>query len=392
MSLELIDHSWDLKKLRLEGYELEVKHGFALVHHIPYVNSNKEIKFGTLVSSLSLAGEITTTPSDHVIYFIGEHPHNKDGNILTSITHSSTTQTHCEGITTNHSFSNKPQNGFSNYYDKFTSYINIISAEAEAINDNVSAITNRVIENNDIGPFKYFDTNAAKSGITNLTQKFTNQKIGIIGLGGTGAYVLDLVSKTPVEEIHLFDGDQFLQNNAFRAPGATSIEDLREKYYKVDYYKRIYSNMHVGINAHRVYLGERNDCLINLDFVFLCIDSSENKRLIIEWLIANNKAFIDTGVGINLVDDSLLGTVRITLGTPSFNEHISKRISFGDTGVDDLYTKNIQIAELNSLNATLAVIRWKKMIGFYHDHNVGYNSLLDLSTGALINEDSLDES
>jgi len=30
-------------------------------------------------------------------------------------------------------------------------------------------------------------------------------------------------------------------------------------------------------------------------------------------------------------------------------------------------TKNIQVADLNCLNATLAVIRWKKMCGFYFD-------------------------
>ena len=47
-----------------------------------------------------------------------------------------------------------------------------------------------------------------------------------MGLGGTGSYVLDLVAKTPVWEIHLFDGDAFLQHNAFRSPGAPSLDEL----------------------------------------------------------------------------------------------------------------------------------------------------------------------
>ncbi|WP_318271316.1 ThiF family adenylyltransferase [Sphingobacterium cellulitidis] len=46
--------------------------------------------------------------------------------------------------------------------------------------------------------------------------KLERQKIAIIGLGGTGAYILDMVAKTPVKEIHLFDGDSFDQHNAFR--------------------------------------------------------------------------------------------------------------------------------------------------------------------------------
>ncbi|MFR7634026.1 MAG: DUF6791 domain-containing protein, partial [Streptococcus salivarius] len=43
MSQQLINHSPDLKRLRDEGYEIEVHGGHLLVHHIPYVRSNKEI-------------------------------------------------------------------------------------------------------------------------------------------------------------------------------------------------------------------------------------------------------------------------------------------------------------------------------------------------------------
>ena len=32
-----------------------------------------------------------------------------------------------------------------------------------------------------------------------------------------------------------------------------------------------------------------------------------------------------------------------------------------------MYSHNIQIAELNALNAALAVIKWKKLAGFYVD-------------------------
>ena len=84
-----------------------------------------------------------------------------------------------------------------------------------------------------------------------------SKKIAIIGLGGTGSYVLDLVAKTPVKEIHLFDGDTFLQHNAFRSPGAPSGEELRAKLPKVTYLKNAYGKMHTGIVAHPVYRGCR---------------------------------------------------------------------------------------------------------------------------------------
>jgi tRNA A37 threonylcarbamoyladenosine dehydratase len=56
--------------------------------------------------------------------------------------------------------------------------------------------------------------------------------------GGTGSYVLDFVAKTPVKEIHLFDGDIFDQHNAFRAPGAPSGEELEQRLKKVAVHDR----------------------------------------------------------------------------------------------------------------------------------------------------------
>ena len=74
--------------------------------------------------------------------------------------------------------------------------------------------------------------------------------MGIVGLGGTGSYVLDLVSKTPVSEIHLFDGDKFYSHNAFRAPGAASIEELENVEYKTDRFANMYGKMRKGIVSH----------------------------------------------------------------------------------------------------------------------------------------------
>src|ERR1700733_1779434 len=89
MSHPLISRSPDLQKLRNEGYELEIKAGFLLVKGVPYVNSRKEVKRGTLVAKLVLAGDKTTRPDDHVAYFAGEHPCNADGAEIAQIKHTS---------------------------------------------------------------------------------------------------------------------------------------------------------------------------------------------------------------------------------------------------------------------------------------------------------------
>mgnify|MGYP003556001701 CR=1 FL=1 len=66
MLQQQINHSWDLKKLRDEGFEIEVKGGHLVVHHIPYVNSKREIKFGKLISALTLNNNVTIKPDNHV--------------------------------------------------------------------------------------------------------------------------------------------------------------------------------------------------------------------------------------------------------------------------------------------------------------------------------------
>jgi hypothetical protein len=368
MSHQLINLSPDLKRLWDEGIDIEIKNGHLLVHKVPYLNSSKEIKYGTLVSTLNLAGNVTCKPETHAIYFIGDAPCHKDGSVFSEIIHSSANKELVENVVVNHLFSSRPQDGYSDYYEKICTYINIIPAPAKSIDDSVTEKTFKVIKPD--GPesvFKYFDTNSIKAEISTIAMKFENQKIAIIGLGGTGSYILDLVSKTPVKEIHLYDGDIFFQHNAFRAPGAISIEQLREQKRKTDYFKEIYSNMHQNIISHNNYINDSNiETLSGMDYVFICIDKSEIKKLIFDYLEKNNTPFIDVGMGVQNVDNKLIGVVRITSSTEKKRDHTKNRISFTESE-DNEYSKNIQVADLNCLNAALAVIKWKKLCGFYYD-------------------------
>src|SRR5687767_14681328 len=109
MSQQLVSLSPDLRKLRDEGYEIQVKSGYLLVHHIPFVTAAKQISYGILISELTLSSSASTArPGNHVIYFQGEHPCDKNGVPIHAITHSSPNQNLFPGIVANHSFSNKP--------------------------------------------------------------------------------------------------------------------------------------------------------------------------------------------------------------------------------------------------------------------------------------------
>ena len=378
MSARVISLNSDLKRLRDEGYELEIKDGHAIIHNVPYLDVDKTVQYGVLISPLDMRGDVVkyvNAGTAHVIHFQGTHPYCSNGEAMTGIVLTRYNEGKLfAGVRVNFSFSNKPQGGYHDYYEKFTRYISILQAEAQAFAPDATAQTFKRIAEDESSVFVYADTNASRATITDITDKLRNQKIGIVGLGGTGSYVLDQVAKTPVSEIHLYDGDIFCQHNAFRAPGAPCKELLEESRKKTDYFAEVYGHMHKGIVSHPVFVTDLNASeLTTLDFVFLCMDTGEHKRVIINALVEHNIAFIDTGIDISEHKRKLLGTARITavcLGdvtTDMDAQVVEENISFAPVTDADLYRSNIQTAELNAFCALMAVIKWKKHCGFYQD-------------------------
>lgn len=391
MSRLPISRSDDLKALVDDGYELDIVSGHLVIYNVPYVNVQKQVKWGNLVSTLDLAGDVTTKPGTHVVLFAGEHPCDREGRELQKIKHQSKREVISDGLVTDHSFSSKPAGGYRDYHHKMATYVAIISTPAQAIDPSATAQARRVIETDDADAvFRYIDTASSRAGITAVSRKLELDRIAIVGLGGTGSYILDLVTKTPVREIHVFDGDDYLQHNAFRSPGAPSAEELKAISKKVHHHASRYEPMRRGIVAHDVHIDASNvGMLEGMDFVFLCVDRGDVKRPIIEKLEELGIPFIDVGMGIELVDDRLQGIVRVTVSTPEKRDLVreKKRIGLCGGDADGVYTRNIQIAELNALNAALAVIKWKKLFGFYLDLEQEHFSTYTLDGNLIINED-----
>ena len=390
MSHPLISRSPDLKRLRDEGYEVEVRANYLLVHSVPYVDALKRIAFGTLVSELTLAGDVTVRPGNHVVHFAGSHPCTKDGAPIVQIAHASTTQQLAQDLVIQHSFSNKPASGYANYYEKMTRYVEIISSAARALDSNVDARTFKPIESSDDSSvFNYFDTASSRAGIMAVSAKLAPLRIAIVGLGGTGSYVLDLVAKASVREIHLFDDDLYLQHNAFRSPGAASLDDLRRQLTKVQYLHDLYAKMRSGIVPHPVRIEEANVHLLHgFDFVFVCVDKGSVRKLILDTLRAQGTSFVDVGMGVEVTADGKLWAVcRITAGTKGNTDHVDARVPMADTDRDAVYTQNIQIADLNALNAAMAVIKWKKIVGVYEDSEKEHHSTYSTNFHLLTSEE-----
>ncbi|MFC1421297.1 ThiF family adenylyltransferase [Streptacidiphilus cavernicola] len=391
MSPRLTSRSPDLRRLLEEGYDVAVVGGLLVLRHVPYVAQDRSVRFGTLASELTLAGDVTTVPESHVVKWCGSEPCDREGRPLERVINGPVAETLADGTAVQWLFSSKPVGRpYADYHEKMTTYANAVSSPAHALDPQASALTFPVTETSqeDGSVFRYLDTASSRAGIEAVTARLEGQRVAIVGLGGTGSYILDLVAKTPVGEIHLFDGDRFLQHNAFRAPGAASLEDLQGAPRKVDHFAAVYGRMRHGVVAHDGYVDASNvEELRGMDFVFLSLDQGAARRLLVEQLQEYGIAFVDVGMGVYESGGALAGLVRVTTSVPGQRHGHQGRIPFADGRADNEYATNIQIAELNALNAALAVIKWKKTCGLFADLEGERHSVYQIDGNVLSNED-----
>jgi hypothetical protein len=354
-----------------DGFAVRIVGGYLVVDDIPFVDDAARVQRGSLLCPLDLSGATTAAPGTHVMCFVGGIPRDKDGHAIDGLVHEGVEKwSATPELTAACGFSQKPDGGYPDFYEKVTYYAAMITGPAQAIDPDATPHTFRPVQTDeDDGVFLYIDTFSSRAGITELNDRLALPKVVIIGLGGTGAHLLDVLAKTPVLAIHLYDGDVFRSHNAFRAPGAASLESVGAGMKKVDYYAAMYSVMRRGIVPHPVYVTAENaNELLDANFVFLAMDTGPDKKAIVEALTANGIPFIDAGVGLIKEPGGINGQVRVTASTPERSDHIAEDglISYF-AGDDAEYDTNLQVDELNAITANLAVIRYKKLLRFYAD-------------------------
>lgn len=372
MSHQLFDHNEDLRQLRDEGYCVSVVGGGNLVvRDVPYLAAGRVVKTdGVLICKLNLNGDIVNKPDVHWLKFAGEMPHGVDGKPIHGLGAAASPETFSDDLKSTYQLSCMPKTGmYGSYAKKIKTYIAYLLGPARQIDPSVTPLTKRIVEpEDDTSPFMYLDTASARAEIEAISAKLAVERVAIVGLGGTGAYVLDFLSKTPVNEIHLYDGDILSSHNAFRAPGAASKDELHAFPFKAEYFKAKYSVLHKRIFAHPEYIKLANvEQLRNMQCVFVCMDANPVKRSIVERLESFGGTFIDTGMGLTATNGMISGILRATTSQPDNRGNARAQMPFATTDGADVYEKNIQVADLNALNAILAVMKWKKLRGFYYD-------------------------
>lgn len=373
-----------LEPLFREGFEVEIRDNHLLIHNIPFASATKVVRYASLACLCLVADGKVLPPNpasgdNHQVWWTGEYPCYPDGTLL-ELGGAALDHELLPGLRVAHQFSIKPdgQDGYASHHEKVRHYVNLIERQAKAIDPDVSARTGKVVAQSSAqSVFVYPDTASSRASIVAISAKLIG-RIAIVGLGGTGSYVLDQVAKTPVGEIHLFDGDLFNTHNAFRSPGAASIDEINAKEPKTDYYARKYGAQRYWIVSHPQFIDPGNiEQLTGFDFIFICVDKGSIREMLARFLISHEVPFIDVGMNLLRVaeTDRLLGSCRATLVTPSRVDHIDDYLPMDDDDDDEgaLYRQNIQVADMNAINALLAVMMWKQTLGFYDNPFTPYN-------------------
>jgi hypothetical protein len=396
---KLVSHNDDIRRLVERGYAVGFDSKCMVVRDIPYLDSKLECRIGAIVTKLIFTDQEHVVQDDHQIFFAGSHPHNIDGSPIANLgggQASLTLSPAAADVVVQRQFSNKPVvNGqlapFPDFFSKIESYVGIISGPAIELHG-ANPYTFRIVETvAEDSVFKIHDTLTSRAEITELSAKFKDDVVAVIGLGGTGAYLLDFLVKTPVKEIRGFDLDDFHVHNAFRSPGRLDESEFGHK--KANLYQARYENFRHGLSLKAKFVDASSTSDFDgVTFAFVCVDKGSSRAGIFDMLMSKKIPFIDVGMGLTRKNGPLNGMVRTTLYSHEDAEQVKNMgLSELSDRPDHLYRTNIQIGELNALNAALAIIRFKQLRGFYHEAAPAFHLLFEIADLKVVTESVLHE-
>jgi hypothetical protein len=390
---QLVNHNHDLRQLVEKGYALSIDGGYLVIRDIPYLDDQRVLRWGAFVAKLEFVDKLTVKQDDHQIWFSGSVPYGLDGKPIPNLGGGPTTLPLGEtskDVIVQRRFSNKPKatGAFADFFDKIESYLTIIAGPAMELHG-ANSYTFRTVETMSDSVFKFHDTLTSRAEITDLSVKFAGDVVAVFGLGGTGAYVLDFLVKTPVREIRAFDFDFFHVHNAFRSPGMLDESELGKT--KAVVYGGRYDNFRHGLKVERKFIDSSSETdLEGVTFAFVCVDKGSSRSGIFDLLISKGIPFIDVGMGLDRKRGPVNGMIRVTCYSKENAQAVrDKGLADMSDQPDDIYRTNIQISEINAINACLAVIRFKQLRGFYFEETPYYNLLLEIGDLKVAGESEL---
>lgn len=394
----LASHNPDLQRLLDKGYALAIDSNCLVVRDIPYLDSEGQLQWTAFVGKLVFEDQTKVRPEDHQIYFAAPRPFGLDGQVIRGLGGGDAQlnlSDRCRDFSVRQCFSHKLKEGgqlrsYVDHFEKIESYVAMVCGPAMERFGATPYTFRECEEDTSNSVFKLRDTLTSRAQISDLAKLFENDVIAIIGLGGSGSYVLDFMVKTPVREIRGFDPDCFFVHNAFRSPGRLETEDGAElRQPKAEVYRKRYENFRHGFTIKPLFVDEMSSAeLDGVTFAFVSVDKGSSRKRIIDLLISKNIPFIDVGMGLKRHGGPISGTVRTTYFPHDCGHTVRSKGYVPETDPpEDVYKSNIQIAELNALNAAMAVLRFKQIRGFYAGPDTLNQLLLTLDNLSLLSPD-----
>lgn len=382
---ELASRNPFVQDLEEQGYLLDFVGGYFLIYGLPYLNDRGELAHGDWASPVDLSEGVLDPPKDHQAWFRGGRPHDQSGRQLRLGGGPGKVKI-ADNFETDWSFSYKlldaagQMRTYNSFEEKVRTYLDTITGPAMSAFPQATplrAIEVRAAEQGT--PLRFPDTLSARYHMNDVSRLLEGRKVAIIGLGGTGSYILDFVARTHLAEIALFDDDKVHVHTIFRFPGfiPRAIGLL-----KVEALGQQYGHWHGNITPVPERITQANiDGLASFDFVFLALDHGPSRIFIADWLSSRGVPFVDCGMGLNRAPVGLNGVVRIT-GVDRSAYDATARSAFlpGGDAAGGEYRRQGQIAELNALNAALAVIRFKQHFEIYDRLDESSSIILETSS------------
>lgn len=396
MFQKLVSRNSDLRRLVEKGYAVAFDEGYLVIRDIPYLDHQRKLLIGAIVAKLVMVDKEVVQQDDHQILFAGSSPYGLDGKLIPLLgdrPESMALGAQFADVVIQRRFSNKPQKAgrFTDFFEKIESYVAIISGPAMELYD-ATPYTFRTfggLPSNSV--FKFHDTMTSRAEIVDLSAKLKDDVLAVIGLGGTGAYLLDFLVRTPAREIRIFDCDPFHVHNAFRSPGKIDEAELGKS--KAEVYESRYAGFREGVHPKVKFVDAScTDDFDGVTFAFVCVDKGSSRGGIFDLLLGMGIPFIDVGLGLTRKHGALGGMMRVT----TYSE--GRGAAFRDMGLaelndapGDIYRSNIQIGELNALNACLAVLRFKQLRGFYHQESSIDHLLFNIGDLSVVGESFIND-
>ncbi len=188
------------------------------------------------------------------------------------------------------------------------------------------------------------------------------ERVAIIGLGGVGAWIADLIIKANPFEVRGWDYDCIEPKNILRMPGGldpgTWIGRPKAVWFQ-EVYSLVHSRVH-GLNS-KVLPENVHEVLGGTTFAFVAVDDADARLMICDALADAQIPFVVAGLSLVRMDKRVRISMRVItahVGVSSWRHAIPQ---VGQAGQDDY--GSLDLPDVYSMAASWAIQSWRKMKG-----------------------------